>query len=55
MYEELCIISKNYCKKTSDILKTSVICRATCGANWSLSFYSPVGLLCVYQRIMSEF
>jgi len=40
--------SEDFCRKTSDVLKASVICRATCGTDWSfvllLIFWS---FLCV--------
>ena len=32
-------IIPDVCRTASDVLKASVICRATCGADWSLSFY----------------
>ena len=43
LYSIFCV---DVCRKTSsDMLKASVICRATCGADWSLSFYQSLGLL----------
>ena len=35
-------LAAGVCRKTSDVLKASVICRATCGADWSLSFYQSL-------------
>ena len=43
LYSIFCV---DVCRKTSsDMLKASVICRATCGADWSLYFYQSLGLL----------
>ena len=40
LYSIFCV---DVCRKTSsDMLKASVICRATCGADWSLYFFLPI-------------